>query len=374
MINGMIVADATAHGFNWVDDNLLLPETHSIVDGSYRFHQRFTADHPYLRLTEDEFRQDWQADQIADALFYESGIDLIGYHGTPIYDFFKDGHSANHKGFELRKEYPNRVIAYGAINPWAFDTADEIKREVDRLVDAGATGLKIYAARYIDRRTVPNPLDDEKYSFPMIERAIERGVKVIGSHKAIPIGPVRYQPYGVDDFPAACAMFPEMNFEVVHSGMAFIQETAFLAAAHKNAYFNLETSFAILTIQPRRFAEFMGALLGGGAADRIFYASGFSLSHPILALQKFLDFQMPEDLVEGFGRPQLTDEIKEKILGLNYLRMHGIDPDEFRREIAQDAVGKRQAVGLEEPWSNLRRPRPVPADPAAENADWNIPE
>lgn len=354
MLNDMIIADATAHGYNWTPGNFAVELAGRIADTSWRFHQVMTAEHPHLRLTEEEFRQDWKAPDIADALFYETGIDLISHHGTPIFDFFKDGHSDTEKGFELLAEYPNRIIAYAAINPWAFDSAQEIRQEVDRLADRGATGLKLYAARYYNGATLPNRMDDEKHAYPMIERALERGVRVIASHKAIPIGPVNYEPYGVGDFPVACATFPEMNFEVVHAGMAFVEETAFLASTQPNCYFNLETSFAIMTRQPRRFAEFMAALLRAGAGDRIVYASGFSLFHPLLALRAFLDFQMPADLISGFGTPQLTDEMKEKILGLNYLRLHQIDPVEFRKSIAEDGVTERQAKGLEQPWSNMR--------------------
>ncbi|WP_406462399.1 amidohydrolase family protein [Streptomyces sp. NBC_01622] len=354
MLNDIIIADATAHAYNWIPENFAAEESQRIVAGSWAFHQGMTADRPDLRLSEQEFKQDWQSQDISEALFFETGIDFVSYHGTPIFDFFKDGHSATGKGFELLARYPDRVIVYAGINPWAFETAQEIRDEVDRLVDLGATGLKLYAARYERGATLPSRMDDEKHAFPMIERAIERGVRVIASHKAIPIGPVNYEPYGVGDFPHACATFPEMKFEVVHSGMAFVQETAFLASTQPNCYFNLETSFAIQTRQPRRFAEFLGALLRAGAADRILYASGFSLFHPLLALQSFLDFQMPDDLVTGFGMPQVTDEVKEKILGLNYLRMHGIDPAEFRTRISGDQVSKRQAHGLEAPWSNVR--------------------
>jgi predicted TIM-barrel fold metal-dependent hydrolase len=354
MLNDMLIADATAHCYNWTQENVAVPEAQPVVSGSWAHHQYVSADRPELLLTEAEFKQDWQGADLAPTLFFEAGIDLIGYHGTPIWDFFKDGHSDSEKGFVLRREYPNRVIAYAGMNPWGFETAREIRAEVDRLADAGATGLKLYAARYVNGATLANPMDDEKHAYPMIERAIERGIRAIASHKALPVGPVRYQPYGVDDFPAACAAFPEMNFEIVHAGMAFLEETTFLASCHKNCYFNLETSFSIITKQPRRFAQLIGALLMAGGQDRIVYASNFGMFHPILALESFLEFEMPEDLVADYDFPVLTDEVKAKILGLNYLRMHGIDPVEFRAAIADDPVSKRQANGLEVPWSNLR--------------------
>ena len=355
MQDRFLIADATAHGYNWLPSNWVIPEiSKRITDGSFGFHNKRSAGRPEMLLTEAEFKQDWGSREIAETLFFEGGIDLICHHGTPIFDFFKDGHSATFKGFELKARYPTRTVAYGGINPWGFDSAAEIRAEVDRLVDQGATGLKLYGGRYDRGRTLASRMDDEKYAFPMIERAIERGVRAIASHKAIPVGPVHYEPYGVGDFPLACALYPEMNFEIVHSGMAFIEETAFIASTQPNCWFNLETSFAIMVDQPRRFAELLAALLRAGAGDRIMYASGFSLVHPLVALRMFIDFQMPQDLEQGFGLPPVDDELKAKILGLNFMRLHGIDPEQFRSTIADDEVSQRQAKGLEKPWSNLR--------------------
>jgi hypothetical protein len=43
-----------------------------------------------------------------------------------------------------------------------------------------------------------------------------------------------------------------------------------------------------------------------------------------------MDFQIPEDLCQGYGYPQLTDQAKRKILGENLLRLHGMDVQEAR--------------------------------------------
>jgi hypothetical protein len=354
----MIIADATAHCFNWAEDNVRVPEAEAIRMGAWGFHH-FLTPHKEFMLERSEYLHDWQSDETADALFYEVGVDMIAYHGTPIYDFFKDGHSATFKGLDMREKHPTRTIVYGAINPYVFDSAAEIRDEVDRLADAGITGLKIYAARYVDGVTYEHRLDDKALAFPMIERALERGIRTIATHKAVPQGPVPSAPYGVGDVPGAAALYPEMNFEIVHSGMAFLEDTAFLAAAFDNVYFNLETSFLLVDAAPRRFAELLGALLAMGAEDRILFATGFALNHPRAAIEAFLDFEMPEDLVRDYGRPALTEEAKRKILGQNLLRLHGIDEAEFRRSIAGDEVSQRQSRGLEAPWSNLRADKPV---------------
>jgi predicted TIM-barrel fold metal-dependent hydrolase len=353
MLNTMIVADATAHCYNWSTPNMKSGEAPAIRDAAYGFHQLLTGG-PELRLTKDEFARNWQIDEVASTLYLEAGVDLIAYHGTPIYDYWLDGHSATDKGYELKRRFPGRALVYAAFNPFVLDSVSQIRDTVDAAAEAGADGLKLYAARYDAGRTFPQRLDDEKYAFPAIERALERGIRVVATHKALPVGPVHYEPYGVSDLPLACAAFPGMRFEVVHAGMAFVEETAFLAATHPNCYFNLETSFATIRPAPRRFAEFLGALLAAGAQDRILYSSGMSMAHPRIALDSFARFSMPRDLVEECGIPELTDEIRRGILGENYLRLHGIDPGGFRTAIAADAISRRQAAGHAEPWSHLR--------------------
>jgi hypothetical protein len=44
------------------------------------------------------------------------------------------------------------------------------------------------------------------------------------------------------DIDAAAAAFPALQFEVVHGGFAFIEETAFQLARFANVWVNLETT------------------------------------------------------------------------------------------------------------------------------------
>ena len=47
------------------------------------------------------------------------------------------------------------------------------------------------------------------------------------------------------------------------------------------------------------------------------------------------EFELPQDLVEGYGYPQLTDQAKRKILGENLLRLHGMDVDDAKKELGR---------------------------------------
>jgi uncharacterized protein len=53
----------------------------------------------------------------------------------------------------------------------------------------------------------------------------------------------------------------------------------------------------------------------------------------IRALDAFWNFELPPDLVEGYGYPQLTEQAKRKILGENLLRLQGMDVKETRQRL-----------------------------------------
>ena len=86
-----------------------------------------------------------------------------------------------------------------------------------------------------------------------------------------------------------------------------------------------------------------------GREDRIFWSSGATARHPQPFLSRFWEFQIPYRLREDYGYPELTEEIKEKILGKNQAAMLGWDLDEVRARVQNDGIGMRKE--LAEPWS-----------------------
>jgi predicted TIM-barrel fold metal-dependent hydrolase len=176
------------------------------------------------------------------------------------------------------------------------------------------------------------------------------------------VGPTRLSAYGVDDVEIA-GMFPQINFEVLHPGFAFVEETAWLLARYPNVYVNLEWTVSLLFTAPRQFAEVLGKLMYWGGEDRILWAAGAMLVHPQAALEAFLDFEMPDDLVHGYGFPPLTEEAKQKLLGENYCRLHGLDPGEVKAKVANDEWARqRSAAPSREPWSTVRGAPPGGAE------------
>jgi hypothetical protein len=54
---------------------------------------------------------------------------------------------------------------------------------------------------------------------------------------------------------------------------------------------------------------------------------------------------------EREGLPEITEEIKRRILGLNFLRMHGIDPKALAKKIKGDEFAVERSKGKAEPFS-----------------------
>jgi hypothetical protein len=59
-------------------------------------------------------------------------------------------------------------------------------------------------------------------------------------------------------------------------------------------------------------------------------------------LKQFMALQIPDDLRDGFGYPQITYEDKRKILGLNMARLFDVDVEEKITELGL----KPQAAGV----------------------------
>ena len=351
MRGDIFVADAVAHAYDWTEPNFANPWAANFSSAAYGLHCLVSPNNEY-RLTQDEFISNWQPETLEKIFFSETDVDLISYHSTPLHDYYKDGLSSLEKGVELKRRNPHRVVLYGNINPLEGSKAlEDMEYQVKEF---GVSGIKLYPARYYMGRTLPERLDDPKFGVPMVEKAIELGVKAIAVHKAIPFGPTQAYQYRVDDIDEIAAMFPQMNFEIVHAGFAFVEETSFLLGRFPNVYVNLEVTASLAINNPRKFAEAMGNFLYWGGEDRILFATGCSFVHPQPVIESLLNFQMPADLMSGYDYPQMTETVKRKVLGENFCRLHGLDIEHIKQNIASDQWSQGRTQGNQPPWSTIR--------------------
>lgn len=349
-LNDVFVIDAVAHGYNTGPDNQV---DKAYGEASGRQLHALAAHYVpgQAVLPYERWQHSADPDLVASALFAESQTDFAIYHGVPMFGAFKDGGSPLWVGEEMRRRYPGRVALYGPVSPWQPDPLGEIDRLVE---EVGVAGLKLYPFDLVSGRAERLALDDPEVAFPIYEHALKRGIRTVAVHKALPLGPVPIKPFEVTDIEGAAAAFPGLNFEIVHGGMAFVEETAWQLARFPNVSVNLEGTSVLAHRAPVQVAQILGTFLLAGAEDRITWATGCMAIHPQPFLEAFWRLQTPPELEHGFGLPPVTSEVKRKILGLNAARIIGLDIDRARAAAAGDTFADR--AELAPMWSRVTAP------------------
>jgi predicted TIM-barrel fold metal-dependent hydrolase len=344
----MFVIDAVTHANDHSVENMKAGRyTATMFESLYRSQTLNMPDQ--YRLSRDQFYRPMTAEALAAAIFLETPVDIAVYHTIPAWGIFRDL-SPISIGMAIRDRHPGRMFLYGAASPLEGKKAiEDLERQVE---EWGIIGLKLYPIDVIDGKMREFRMDDEVIMYPLLERCRELGVSTVAVHKAIPLGTSPMQPFHPGDVDYAARDFPELNFEIVHGGFAFLEETCRQVARFPNVYVNLESTTQVAIKQPRLFASILGQLLRWGGPDKLFWGSGCNATgHSRPALEAFARFEMPPDLIEGFGYSSVTREVKQKILATNYAAVHALSVDDLAAGIADDEISREQARGLRTPWS-----------------------
>ncbi len=352
MINGLPVIDAVIHPYNLDESNKATRDADTL---SMLVYAGAVAGSPEgYRPTPDAYLRDWSVDETASMLFAEGQTDIGIMHVLPIY-CYKDGLCSYEKALEAQTRWPGRIATYCGVDPMQGAAAmEEMERQVEEL---NPLGLKLYPNSWAATEVRGWLMDDPEVAFPLFERAEQLGLKAVAIHKAVPLGPLPLEHYRVDDIDRAAIAFPNLNFEIVHGGMAFLEETAWQLARFQNVYVNLEITTSLLARRPKAFHQAMASLMQYGgpfALDKICWGTGAMAFHPQPLLERFVrDFEFTEEEVYG-GLPLIDDEARGKILAGNYARMTGLDLDARLEAIKGDEFDRLTEDGLKSPYSTTQ--------------------
>ena len=181
-----------------------------------------------------------------------------------------------------------------------------------------------------------------------VEHALGLGVPVITAHKGLS-GTLGYSsPHSTPvDFGPAARAHPEARFVAYHSGYeADTPEGPYDAATanvgvnrlitsmlssgigpNENVYAELGTTWWSVMSAPDQAAHILGKLLRYVGEDNVLWGTdSIFYGAPQDQIQTFRSFQISDEYQERFGYPALTDDIKRKVLGLNALRLHDVEP------------------------------------------------
>jgi uncharacterized protein len=352
MWNGNLVIDAVGHTYDFSDDNRLDHVPVEAYDGfiSWLYQYGHTPlerrDGGYM-LSLDEFRGGWTTEELLSVFFVESDVDMVARHAVNFFDLFERGANPWPQCAAVKEAAPDRVLLYAAVDPLS-DRGAELEKMAQR-VEEGIDGFKFYPVNGLtDFNNVPLSYSfaDERI-FPFFDHARSLGIKHVAIHKALPTAPGPHHQDRPDDVSTAAAAFPDMTFEVVHSGWAFLEDCAFQLQMNPNIYANLETTANTAGRMPRRFLKSVGELLAA-APKQVLFGTGAPLGHPQPIIEAIGALTMPEDLLDE-GLPELTDQVKADLFGGNMLRMHGLDAGEIADKLAGDEFAVRRAEYQQDP-------------------------
>jgi hypothetical protein len=202
--------------------------------------------------------------------------------------------------------------------------------------------------------------DDPEVAYPTFEliqknyeklKAKRPGFNNICVHKGLAPGPPDPTRGHPGDLPKAARDWPKLNFISYHSciqpnffmadtlaevkaeklrggvpNISWTTEYAQLVQDISNCYAEIGTTWASSVVSfPTIAAHIMGQLMKFVGEDRIVFGSdSVWYGSPQWQIEAFWRFQIPAELREKYGYPELTERAKRKILGLNSAKLYGI--------------------------------------------------
>src|SRR5215470_3146193 len=206
-------------------------------------------------------------------------------------------------------------------------------------------------------------VDDEKISYPMLEKARKLGIKRVCIHKGLPLGPVADYNHPRDMIKAA-RDFPNLDFVLYHSGLLTVPRTtaadvpwttefcqmAKKAGVQKNIYMELGSTFGqLVTINPTACAHVLGQIIDTFGADHVLWGTdSIWYGTPQWQIEAFRRFEIPQALIDAHGYKPLTRQVKQQIFGLNAARLFNVDVTAKRNEIPGDYLTQIKMSYLDE--------------------------
>ena len=276
---------------------------------------------------------------LIDDIFFKGYVDMGIFNSTYLYEFYKNGFNTHEQNHVLKEKYPERFILNGSFDPREEEAGlDKFQQMVESYP---IQGLKLYTAEW--RGDSKGWRLNDPWAYRYLERCEQLGIKNLHVHKGPTIYPLSRDAFDVHDVDYAATDFPNLNFIVEHVGLPRLEDFCWIATQEKNVYAGMSVAMAFIHGRPRYFADIVANLLYWLDEDRILFGSDYALWHPKWLIEKFLAFELPEDIEKEYG-VALTPQVKRKILGENAARLYGINIAEQTARLKEDEIGRQLAA------------------------------
>lgn len=330
MIDGIFVFDGSIHAYDLSDENLREDRTDARQARDLLLGLGAATRHPAFNEGDVSWDRRWTPEDLYEMVFVESPTDMAMAQVVPIFDWYENTFAPIEAQHGMAERYPDRVLFCGGVDPLYPDLKGALASLDHQVEELGARSIKFYNG-HVDRYW---RCDDKELAYPIYERCQQLGIEVLQFHKGLPFGLMDLESMSPLDLQAPARDFPEMQFVIHHLAIPYFDEAIWIANRFPNVHLLLAGNINNVILQPRVVQEQLGRLLMEVGIDKLMWGSDAALSGPPRPyLEAFMEVQIPDDLRDGYGYPQLTRSDKEKILGLNFARLFGIDVDAKRREL-----------------------------------------
>jgi predicted TIM-barrel fold metal-dependent hydrolase len=332
--NSYFVVDGHTHFWDGSPANQINRYGEGFIKCFYDYHANLSPAEYKWPL--EHFERYSEEDMIHD--LFEIGYDDIAIlQSTYLKDWYVNGFNTTQQNGEMAERHPGRFIVNGRFDPRDGENG---LAELERLNERWQLkGVKLYTAEWKGESKGWKLSDPWAYRY--LEKCAELGIRNIHVHKGPTVYPMNRDAFDVADVDDAATAFPGLRFIVEHVGLPRLEDFCWIATQEPNVYGGLAVAMPFIHSRPRYFAQIIGELLYWIGADRILFGSDYAIWQPKWLVEKFVDFQIPEDMQGEYG--VLTPDIKKKILGLNAAALYDIKvPGELE---IHDQGPERQAVG-----------------------------
>jgi uncharacterized protein len=285
-----------------------------------------------------ELYQQYPEEQLMKDLFEEGYVDKAIFQPTALYDFYTNGFNTTERDAVLKEKHPDRFILNGCWDP--RNEEEGLRKFEEDVKRYGHQGVKLYTAEF--KGSSKGWKLTDPWARRYLDRCAELGVTNIHVHKGPTIWPLNRDAFDVADIDDVATEYRDagLRFIVEHCGLPRLDDFCWIATQEPNVYGGLSVVMPFIHARPRYFAEVLSELLWWVGEDRLTFGSDYALWTPKWLVERFADFQLPDDIKESKGI-DLTTEAKRKILGLNAAQLYGIEvPSELcLPEVPAEAAG-----------------------------------
>jgi predicted TIM-barrel fold metal-dependent hydrolase len=251
-------------------------------------------------------------------LFEDGYVDHAIFQPAFLGDFYDNGFGQTEEAWALTRANPGKLTYNHNFDPRNEQAGlDQLRRDAERF---GLKGVKLYTAEWHGDSRGYKLTDPWTYRY--LEACEELGITNIHIHKGPTIIPLDRDAFDVADVDAVATDFQGLNFVVEHCGLPRLEDFCWIATQETNVHAGLAVAIPFIHTRPRYFAQIIGELMYWIGEDKIQFSSDYALWTPKWLVEKFVDFEIPEDMTEY---APLTTTAKKKILGLNAAKMYGLD-------------------------------------------------